>query len=338
LTDLGELARELRHCPELADPARLCKALGIDEGAKRQTRGLIIRCPSHGDRTPSCSVTEGPDGTLRVKCFSCDFTADALGLVEVTLNVPFIEAINEACDLCGRPRPGAPGAAAWVPPPAREGVSRPEPRYPWASDLARFWGNLEPAEGNRMAEGLLARRAIDPRLVRTHDLARVITGRVALPEWARYRGSADRAMPWTETGHLLVLPAYDHTGTMRSVRAWRVFERDEQDVPKRLPPSGCKASGLVLANLQAQSWLRGELGPSVVVVAEGEPDYLTHATRFDGPVLGILSGSWTAEFAAAVPIGSTLLLRTDRDQAGDRYADAIAKSVGERAQIRRAVV
>jgi len=336
LTDLGAIAQELRRCPELADPARICKSLGLDEGAKRQARGLIIRCPSHGDRNPSCSVTEGPDGTLRVKCFSCEFTADALGLIEIALNVPFVEAINEACDMVGRPRPGEPEARSWTPPPVDTRAPRPEPQYPWSSDLARFWGSLAPVAGHALADTMLRRRAIDPEAVDRFGLARTITGRTTLPDFAKYRGSADHPMSWGETGHLLIVPAYDHTGTMRSVRAWRVLESDAGDMPKRLPPAGCKASGLVLANCDAQSWMRGELGPCVVVVAEGEPDYLTHATRFDGPVIGILSGSWTPEFAAAVPIGSTLLLRTDRDEAGSRYAKQIVDTVGDRCHIRRA--
>jgi hypothetical protein len=181
---------------------------------------------------------------------------------------------------------------------------------------------------------MLTRRAIEPRTVDCWKLAGVITGRTALPDWARYRGDADEPSPWTETGHILVLPAYSPDAKMRSVRAWRVFELS--DTPKRLPPAGCKASGLVLANGSALAMLRGETGPTRIVIAEGEPDYLVHATRFDGPVIGVGSGSWTDEFAARIPVGSTLILRTDRDEAGERYAKAITKSCEGRCQTRRA--
>ncbi len=337
MTDLGDLARVLRRCPELADPVRLCAALGLDDGAKRQATGLIVRCPSHGDRTPSCSVTEGPDGTVRVRCFSCEFTADALGLIEQTLGCrSFAETIDQACDLVGRPRPGEPEATAWVSPCQPNRAPRPAPQYPWSSDLERFWGNLGPVAGHALSADMLRNRAIDPGAVDRYGLARTITGRTPLPDFARYRGSADTARSWGETGHLLVLPVYDHDGQMRSVRAWRVLSGDLEDVPRRLPPAGCRASGLVLANTEAQMLLRGELGPERVVFAEGEPDFLVWATRFEGPVIGILSGSWSPEFAAKIPTGSTLVLRTDRDRAGDAYAGAIAKSCSGRCHIRRA--
>ena len=63
------------------DPLRLVRALGLDRGAKRQPGGVLIACPAHDDRVPSCSVRLGPDGTIAVKCHACGFTADALGLI-----------------------------------------------------------------------------------------------------------------------------------------------------------------------------------------------------------------------------------------------------------------
>ena len=53
----------------LVDPVRVCERLGLAKGARRQSTGLSIRCPAHAERTPSCSVTRGPDGTIRVRCF-----------------------------------------------------------------------------------------------------------------------------------------------------------------------------------------------------------------------------------------------------------------------------
>ena len=50
----------------LADPRKLCEALGLVEGSTRQAKGLSIRCPAHAERNPSCSVTAGDDGTVRV--------------------------------------------------------------------------------------------------------------------------------------------------------------------------------------------------------------------------------------------------------------------------------
>jgi hypothetical protein len=67
----------------LTDVWRLVEALGLNQAAKRQQggRGALICCPAHNERNPSCSVTLGPDGTIRVRCFACDFSGDALSLI-----------------------------------------------------------------------------------------------------------------------------------------------------------------------------------------------------------------------------------------------------------------
>ena len=67
----------------LTDVWKLVAALGLERSAKRQQggRGAIICCPAHNERNPSCSVTLGPDGTIRVRCFACSFSGDALSLI-----------------------------------------------------------------------------------------------------------------------------------------------------------------------------------------------------------------------------------------------------------------
>ena len=55
----------------LAEPWQVLAALGLTDGAKRLTSGSLIRCPWHVERSPSCSVRVGADGTLAVHCFGC---------------------------------------------------------------------------------------------------------------------------------------------------------------------------------------------------------------------------------------------------------------------------
>jgi hypothetical protein len=119
---------------------------------------------------------------------------------------------------------------------------------------------------------------------------------------------------------------------MRSVRAWRTTDGD---TPKRLPPSGHKASGLVLANQWAVRMLAEPAAPERVIITEGEPDFLVWATRLTEPVIGVVSGSWTVDFAARMPFGSELVVRTDLDQAGEKYARQILDSVKGRCTVWR---
>lgn len=76
-----DLPRRIRE--RLDDPEELCRALGLLDRYKRQPGGVWVLCPVHGDRSPSCSVTVGDGGTVRVHCFACDFTGDALTLIAV---------------------------------------------------------------------------------------------------------------------------------------------------------------------------------------------------------------------------------------------------------------
>jgi DNA primase len=82
----GRERRGLRAVKEqLVNISAICLALGLDTGAKRQSNGLWIRCPlpQHDDRDPSCSVTHGKDGLVRVRCFSCAFKGDVFTLIAV---------------------------------------------------------------------------------------------------------------------------------------------------------------------------------------------------------------------------------------------------------------
>jgi len=155
-----------------------------------------------------------------------------------------------------------------------------------------------------------------------------------LPPWARYKGEAARSSSWIELGHRLIVPAYDHAGRLRSLRAWRTVDGA---TPKRLPPGGYRASEVVLANPEALTWLRHSddlpFGPPPMTlgIVEGEPDYLQRATMNpEAAILGILSGSWSKTFADKIPSHSEIIVRTHCDRAGDHYADLIMQSLSKR--------
>jgi len=100
-------ARELRSTGVLADPLALVHALGLDAGARRQPRGVTIRCPWHDDRSPSCSVRIARDETIAVKCHACGASGDALHLVAVAhgldVRADWRRVLELAAGLAGRP-------------------------------------------------------------------------------------------------------------------------------------------------------------------------------------------------------------------------------------------
>ena len=80
-----------------------------------------------------------------------------------------------------------------------------------------------------------------------------------------------------------------------------------------------------------------------MIVAEGEVDWLTFTilagidsgSENAPATFGISSGSWTKEIAARIPSGVRVLVATDLDEAGDRYAEKVAASLAGRCQVRR---
>jgi hypothetical protein len=235
----------------------------------------------------------------------------------------FKAVLCEAALMAGLPQviEAIQGRAEYVPVPA---IARPEPEpdrdYPDATEVSDLWDTSKPVSADPESSAHFAARGLTAGV---DDLVRAIQGKQ--PMWARYRG-----VLWLLQGYRAIVRAWDATGELRSVRAWRV---NDSDGPKRLPPSCCRASGLVLANEPALQMLRTRALPArPVIVAEGEPDWVTLSVCYPmSPVLGVYSGSWTSELAARIPLGSDLVVRTHKDDAGDRYAAEIMASVKGRA-------
>lgn len=324
----------------LSDPKRLLEALGIlGEGCnrQRQTNGFLVRCPVHGDRTPSCSV-QRIDGVVLWKCHGCQATGDALSLVAAVRGLSmrgagFRDVLLEAARIAGlwgvvdeiegrAKSDDSPPLAATAPPQRQEAVMAPR-TYP--DDADAFWGALSAAGTVELAAEYLRGRGIDPDAVDAKDLARAIPEHGALPAWAVCRGGT-----WREANYRLIVAMFDASGALRGVRAWRIADGDG---PKRLPPYGHKASELVMADAFGLAWLRGQREPKRIVITEGEPDWLTWSTRLNDPstaTIGIVSGSWHRALAHRVPIGCRVDVRTHLDQAGDRYAAEIETSLRRR--------
>jgi hypothetical protein len=353
----------------------VCEELGIERS--KTERGKWT-CPRHGGG--SLSVRLGPDRTIQARCFGCDFAGDVFSIIAeargLSVSRDFPEVLAEGArigglwsivaelesraggrvsrsdpthrgqktasvDHAGSRKPAEHAAGVGMAT-ERSDVQASERPYPPEDEVGALWSACVGASTVAVVRAELERRAIDPQAVEALDLGRALPEGATLPRWASYRGEAAEAHTWLELGYRLVLPVYDAHGCMRSVRAWRVVAGDG---PKRLPPSGYRASGLVMADgtaralLQGARWQDGMDGR--VVIVEGEPDALTWSTRFsDGAetvpaVLGIVSGSWTSEIAARIPSGARVIVRTHHDLAGDAYAARIGATIAGRCTVLR---
>ncbi len=312
-------------------------------GLRYQSPRHRQRCPLHGGKDDNLTL-DVHDGRLSFFCASHCGSGDVLSLIQQIRGCSFPEALREAADLAGveLAEPGDPEArairererAAYLAAhaAAQAEAEQERPGYPPADQVLALWDGAGSVAEDREAAGYLASRAIDPAQAAARDVLRVLRPGQPLPRWARYRGDRDAARPWPETGHRILIRTWDHLGELRGVRAWRVG--GDEGTPKRLPPAGYSAAGLVCANGAGVALLRDPY-PCLVVIAEGEPDLCVHATRGDYPAIGITSGSWTQALADRIQFGSEVVIRTDNDSAGDKYADRIRKTLGERARIWR---
>lgn len=119
---LDEIKRRLVSAPNV------CKLLGIE--CERDGGGNFkILCPWHNEKTGSCNLRCGPDGTLQVRCFGCGNGGDIFSLIAALRGLDsrtdFATVKREAADMANisldgttprGPRPAPPPRAAKAPP------------------------------------------------------------------------------------------------------------------------------------------------------------------------------------------------------------------------------
>jgi hypothetical protein len=318
------------------------KALGV-----RHMRGgpggrvAKFSCLWHDEKTPSATLHVGPQGSLRAHCFGCGHTGDALDVVAAVLglsvDLEFRAVLEEAARIAGV-GPADPNAPRRK---RRESTPEPPPNYPPEADLTALWGASVEVNAHEQAVRALETRGLSAGAVRDLGLATALPDGVALPRWAVVRGRS-----WVEAGYAVILPTWAASAgpgaqrlEARCVRAWHVGGKLPEGHPKRVAPAGFAASGLVLADPKARALLEAAR-PCRLVVVEGEPDFLSLATRAalagaDYGVLGVTSGAWTPGIAWLVPDGSQVAVCTHADDAGERYAEAVRSSASGRFEVLR---
>lgn len=287
-------------------------------------------------------------------CAPCAAKGDALDLVAVYLHgrrLPDLDREQRAgvrawyaeqgwCD----PDPEESTTTTTTPrKPPPSAPAAPEPTYPDTAELEALWNAARPvADVPDVADWLDRVRGINAAEVARLHLARALPADADVPSWA-YFGRR----PWTETGHRCLVPMYDSRGRFRSVRARRVVNND---TPKVLPPRGHATGRLVMANAVALDVLESGNAPSwwpagetfEAWVSEGDPAFLALSIWADAQlhlraVFGIISGSWPAssDVADRVPSGAKVVIDTDFNGAGDKYAEDVRSSVAKRCRVTR---
>jgi hypothetical protein len=300
----------------LVDPWRVAEDLGLTDGAQRQAKGLITRCPCHDDRKASLSIIVGPDGTLQVTCQAgCKgATGDVFTLIAAVNRLDprsdFPRVLERAAQIAGMKMPEAPngrssGARAPAAPRPQfatpsTGVRAPAPAQPAAPapSLDDAWEAM-PAVDADTWEYLHGRGLADAA-----DLCRSPTGSTP--------GAIGR---YAAAGLRLAVPLRDVAGRVVAIQVRSISD----DKAFRLEgPSGAGVFGdpRQLATATA------------VVVAEGLTDYLAAAVALRNTpevcALGIAGVKAAAALEALPLIGKRVVLAMDADPAGDECAAKLA--------------
>jgi hypothetical protein len=294
-----------------------CPSCGAERRGRGDRRGPIgVRRDQLGWRCHRCENVQGDAATLASWCLlGRGAPRDASEWRTIRSWASAAGLVSAAGDGCA-----SPSISRLLMPVA--------PRRPPPDEVLQLWGRSASVERDTAAVRWLRARGIAPRAVA--GLARVLPRGAPLPIWARYNGR-----PWTVT-HRLIVPLYAPRGQMESVHARSLAAVVSGAAAKAASPADHEVTGLVMANPVAVEGLAaGAIGRLVVV--EGVPDFLRWAAAMPAvAVVGIASGSWTADVARRVATGSVVEVRTHADAAGERYASAIVATLRGRCEVMRA--
>lgn len=230
---------ELKHL--LTDAEGLFLQLGID--FKKETVGYKILCPIHQEKTPSCSVRTGKDGTLAVKCFGCGFGGNILHLIaansrlDIKKDFPKVKTI--ACELASKTSIQTEKISI-----RREGMSafQEESYHFFAEYLLKNY----PAEKDSEAKSYLERRSLGflahqwgclPKHPRDLALLRnQVISNIGEKAWYHsgmaYKG--EQVITWPK--HRLLIPWITPQGKIQALQR-RSLEALVADEPKYIFPS-----------------------------------------------------------------------------------------------------
>ena len=327
---------------------RVAEAFGVEVKGQRGGSGGHFACPSCGaaKRHSKTADRRGAVGIRRdgrgYRCFQCDASGDAVSLAarlssgKADASAHAGIALLRACAERGLCSPLG-GAHVQLPP--RSFIRTPvapiePPKRPAVDELL---SQCTSVDRDAEVSAQLRARCIDVAHVVDRRLAFALPKDAVCPSWAAFRN-----VPWSKSGHRLIVPMFGPTGKIESPHA-RTLVPPVVGIPKGLSPAGYSIGGLVFADPLARRLLETGEAPAwwtarTIIIAEGGPDFLTWSTQYGDAegapaVFGIISGSWTADIAARIPSGCKILCRTHADDAGRKYAAAVVATLSDRCAV-----
>lgn len=224
-------------------------------------------------------------------------------------------------------------------------------RRPRREEVAEVWGRAVSVDSDAEVRNWIRNRGLDYAGIVDRDLMRALPTSLVLPAWARFpllvrEGSAS----WLSGPQQfrMIVPMFGATGEIESVHVRALHPTDPKGRDKAASPAGAQVGGLVMADSLARRVLRADADAvemilrNGLVIAEGEPDYLTFGTTFPDDVadtapgvIGVIAGSWSDEIASRIPTSCRVVVWTHHDEAGAKYATKIIATLHRRCVVSR---
>lgn len=305
----------------LVDESRPWQGLTPCPACKAETRHT-----KRNDKRGAVALVAEGNGWL---CLQCEAKGDAVTWAAYAVtgqSRPSVE-VRAACERAGL----VGNAASGLTPRPRLAVGT-GPKYPPVDEISKLMGACGAVIAESQTASWLLSIPLDTALVAELGAVGALPETTAVPSWARFGNRT-----WARAGYRLIAPLVDTQGVVRSVHArFTANAKPPSNIPKTLNPKGYSTRGLVLASPHARCWLSGKKTPQTVVVAEGLRDWLTqlydtHIKGKEAAVLGIVGpGGWTQSLADKIPRGCRLVIATDHDSQGDKYAAAIVQTLANK--------
>ena len=205
------------------------------------------------------------------------------------------------------------------------------PKRPDLNQVLDLWKASDPlidmngCREDQMVRDFLKLRNFDLELLNSTGIVRV----TPLPH--QYRWPRWWPSKWSPTWRL-ICPAFESNGKVASLHARAIIDKEVR--PKSRWPMGCEANGLVLANKQGVSMLRGKPSPDLeaLLICEGITDLFRAATaaiheNMNIAILSGTSGSFSKIHEMSIPENLDIVICTDPDEAGEAYAQLLKKKL-----------
>jgi DNA primase len=293
----------------------------------KEAHGYKIKCPKHEEKTPSCSVKMGPDGTLSIKCFGCGFGGNVLHLIAAATNLDiktdFKQVKAKAYELSKQTT----ALPLLTNENKQQQISKFSPKHYHL--FAKYLIEHYPASQDEEARAYLEKRGMGaiahqwgclPKdkarltLLRSH-IIRNLGSNAWYQSGIAYKG--DQVISWPS--HRLLIPWTNPQGQIESLQR-RALEATEENIPKYVFPSTRFVPAIKHPFCRDWSFLQKE--EKTIAICEGAFDTISFEEMYKIKALGIAGIQSLPEGLAPFLQNRYVMIALNNDKAGQEQVNS----------------